>query len=125
MKKLLIMFYSTTLVFAFSATQVFAASNKFKALVGRINEQVLNPLIVLLFTAALVFFVVGLFNFFGKRDNSEALEKGKAHMLWGIIGMAIMVSVFGIMNFLTSSLGINNVDPSSRGDVSTLFKTTQ
>lgn len=112
------------LLSVFSAHQVFAASEDFKALVGRINEQVLNPLIVLLFTAALVFFVVGLFNFFGKKDNSEALEKGKRHMLWGIVGMAIMVSVFGIMNFLTSSLGINNVDPSSSGDVSTLFKSS-
>ena len=39
----------------------------------------------------------------------------------GIIGMAIMVSVFGIMSFLTSSIGTGEVNPDSSGDVSGLF----
>jgi len=100
--------------------QADAASPELLALLGRINEQVINPLIVLLFSVGLIMFVYGLFNFFGNRDDAEALEKGKRHMVWGIIGMAIMVSVFGIMNFITGTLGISDVSPSSSGDVSGL-----
>ncbi len=105
--------------------QANAASEQLLALIGRVNEHVINPLIVLLFTAGLVLFIVGLFNFFSNRDDSEALDKGKRHMLWGIIGMAIMISVFGIMKFLTGSLGITDATGNSAkggsGDVSGLI----
>jgi hypothetical protein len=100
-----------------------AASPEVNELIGNINEQIINPLIVLLFTAALVLFTFGMYNFFTNRDNSEDLEKGKAHMIWGIVGMAIMVSVFGIMNFITSSLGIKNVNPETSYNVSSLTNT--
>lgn len=97
----------------------------FSSLLGRINENLINPLIMVLFALAFVQFVYGLFNFFGNRDNSEALEKGKSHLLWGIVGMAIMVSVFGIMAFMTSTIGVgdvgSNLREGSSGEVSGLF----
>lgn len=101
--------------------QTHAASPQFLALMGRINQHFLNPLIVLLFTGALLLFMWGMFNFFTKKDDTTALETGKRHILWGIVGMAIMVSVFGIINFLTSTLGIGNVSPQNSGDVSNLL----
>jgi|AntAceMinimDraft_13_1070369.scaffolds.fasta_scaffold13394_4 FtsH-binding integral membrane protein len=101
--------------------QAEAQTDGFSLLLGRINEYIINPLVVLLFSAGLVLFVFGLFNFF-KKDDAESLEKGKRHMVWGIVGMAIMVSVFGIMNLITSSIGLNNVDPANSSDVSGLFR---
>lgn len=89
--------------------------------VGRINKYLLNPIIVLMFTIALVTFIWGMFSFFGRKDNTDEIEKGKRHMLWGIIGMAIMVSVFGIMNFISSTTIGETTNPSSSGDVSSLF----
>ena len=101
-----------------------AVSPAFANLIKRINDQVINPFIVLLFTAALVMFVVGMFKFFSSGQNgaTEDRETGKRHLLWGIIGMAIMVSVFGIMNFITSSLGLQNVSPDSTTDYSGLIE---
>lgn len=101
--------------------QANAASPEFLALLGRLNQHFINPLIVLLFTVALLIFMWGMFNFFTKKDDSSALETGKRHILWGIVGMAIMVSVFGIINFMTGTLGIGNVNPQTSGDVSNLF----
>lgn len=95
--------------------QAFAASQQLIDLMSRVNKFLINPLIILIFTLALVLFIFGLFNFFGNRDDVESLEKGKRHMLWGIVGMAIMVSVFGIMNLITQTLGVNNVDPNTPG----------
>ena len=104
-----------------------AASPELIGLIGRINKHIINPFIVLLFTVALVFFTFGMYNFFTGKDNSDSLEKGKAHMIWGIVGMAIMVSVFGIMKFLTSTLGVpdvtGNVQSGGTGNVSGLINT--
>lgn len=40
-----------------------------------------------------------------KQGNTEKAQEGRQHMLWGIIGMFIMVSVFGIMRILINTLG--------------------
>ncbi len=79
-------------------------------LMARINKQVINPLILVLFALAFVQFTIGLFKFFQAKNGKgeDSLEDGKRHMLWGVIGMAIMVSVFGIMGFITGTLGLGN-----------------
>jgi hypothetical protein len=99
----------------------YAQTDGVTTLLGKINEHVINPLVVLLFAVAFVQFVIGLFKFFGSRENAEELQTGKRHMLWGIIGMAIMVSVFGIMNLLTNTIGTGDVNPGESGEVSGLF----
>lgn len=105
--------------------QAHALAPEVSELLKRINDQVLNPLIVLMFTAALVLFVFGLYKFFGPagKQGSESINDGKRHLLWGIVGMAIMVSVFGIMNFITSTLGVSEVNPDATTDFSGLTNT--
>jgi len=76
------------------------------SLVAAINKVVINPIIGFLFALALAYFFFGLIKFLvnkGKDENS--VTQGKSHMVWGIIGMFIMVSVFGIMNLITGTIG--------------------
>lgn len=123
----IILYNSCMLEFIIDIIMVpYAHAQGVDSLIGRINEHVLNPLITLLFAVAFVRFIVGLFNFFQSKGNGseEGLEKGKSHMLWGIIGMVIMVSVFGIMSFLTTTLQTGDVNPDETGDVSGLFDTS-
>lgn len=73
---------------------------------ARVYDIIINPLIVFLFALALVFFLFGMFKFFVNRDkNAEKVKEGKNHMFWGIIGMFIMISVFGIMRLIINTLG--------------------
>lgn len=82
------------------------------ALIGAINDVLINPIIGFLFAVALVYFFWGLIKFLAQRGTSdEAVTTGKKHMVWGIVGMFIMVSVFGIINFITKSLGEKGIDP--------------
>ncbi len=73
----------------------------------KVNKYIINPAILLLFAVALVVFVFGIIEFLAQRDtDSEAGLKGKRHMMWGVIGMFIMVSVFAIMHIIINTLGV-------------------
>jgi len=74
-------------------------------LVGKISTEILNPLIALMFAGALVYFFYGVAAYIWNPDNEEARENGRHAMLWGVVGMFIMVSVFGIMKLIISSIG--------------------
>lgn len=73
-------------------------------LIGKISENILNPLVLLFAGIAMVYFLWGVFEFIRDYDNAEARSNGARHMLWGIIGMFIMFSAFGIMNLIASTV---------------------
>lgn len=60
-----------------------------------------------MFVVAVLIFLYGLVEFLAQANNEEIRNIGKRHMLWGIIGIAIMISVFGIMQLIISTLGVN------------------
>jgi hypothetical protein len=57
-------------------------------------------------------FVWGLVQFLWKLDEGGDNTAGKQHMIWGIVGMLIMVSVYGIITLIndTFDLDFNNPD---------------
>lgn len=87
-------------------------------LMESINRVIINPIIVLLFALAMVYFIYGLTRYLLSPDNEEIRKSSKSHMLWGIIGMFIMVSVFGIMNLLLNTLGEDRIDLDNSGNYS-------
>ena len=90
---------------AFAATTVPPAVLTF---VGKISTNILNPIIAILFALAFTYFVWGVAKYIWNPDSEEARTTGQKAMLWGVIGMFIMVSVFGIMRFLISSIGADS-----------------
>jgi len=75
------------------------------SLMASISKIIINPLIVLLFALAIVYFLYGLVQYLISPDSEEIRKSSKKHMLWGIIGMFIMVAVFGILNIIIQTLG--------------------
>jgi len=73
--------------------------------VTRFNDVILNPIIGLLFALALVLFLWGIVEFFWQADSDLARQKGKSHMLWGLIGLFIMFAVFAIMKIIVNTIG--------------------
>lgn len=76
-----------------------------KEFIGKISTEILNPVIAVLFVLATLYFFYGVAKYLWDPENEEAREGGRRSMLWGIVGMFIMVSVFSIMRFLISSIG--------------------
>lgn len=75
-------------------------------IIQKLNANILQPIIQILFAVAIGYFFYGVMKFVMNQDNDEAQEEGKKHMLWGIVGIAIMFSVYGILNFINSTVGV-------------------
>lgn len=75
----------------------------------KLNEKIINPLIELSFIIALVLFLYGVMLFIQGANNKDKRDKGKRHMLWGIVGFLIMFGVFSIITILTQTFGISGV----------------
>jgi uncharacterized membrane protein YidH (DUF202 family) len=75
-------------------------------LISNFNSQIIAPLILLLFALSLVMFFWGVADFIRGSDNEEARKTGRNHMIWGIIGIFIMVSAWGIILMVTNTFGM-------------------
>ena len=78
------------------------------SLLSKIKTEIVNPAIYLLLALAAAYFVWGVFTFVSNQESDEAREKGKQHMIYGIVGIAIMLSAFGIMRMLAGTIGVPN-----------------
>ena len=61
----------------------------------------------LILAAAIVFFLWGVAQFVKSAGDEEARKTGKNHIIYGIIGIAVMVSMWGLVNFLTGSANLD------------------
>ena len=76
-----------------------------QSIIEKAVQVIINPIIQILFVVATVVFVYGVFEFIRGAENPEVRKQGQQHMLWGIIGLAIMVSVFTIVDILLNTIG--------------------
>ncbi len=100
----------------FSTKAAYASLDSF---IGKVDTLIINPLILLLFSLALVYFLYGVFEFIANGDNDEKKTVGKSHMLWGIVGLTIMMGVWAILGIILNTLNIpkSEIDP-EQGTVS-------
>ena len=79
-------------------------------LVNKFNDIILYPLITLLLAIAFLVFVWGAFQYVLNADSDEARSTGRKHMLYGVIGMLVMLSAWSILIIATATFGINVPD---------------
>lgn len=70
-----------------------------------ITIPVVAGLTLLVFFWGLVKFIMAV------GGDEKAVSEGKNLMIWGIIGLFIMVSIWGILHFLTDQFGFGFVLP--------------
>lgn len=73
---------------------------------NRINEYILNPLILLLFAVASIVFFWGVFQFIFSETTDEGRNEGKKKIFWGLFGAFIMVSAYGLIHLILGTFGI-------------------
>ncbi len=82
------------------------AADSVDSLIANINTYIINPFIAFLFVLATVLFLIGMIRYYIAGEEKDR-ETGKKHMAWGLVGMFIMISVFGIMRIIVNTFGID------------------
>ncbi len=77
-----------------------------QSIVARVEAAFLFPLISFMFAMAFLYFMWGAYQFVANADSDSARDTGKSHMMYGIIGMLVMLSAFAILKIAAGTFGI-------------------
>ena len=77
--------------------------NALSTFINNVVAHIITPLVTLLFALAVFFLVNGVAVFLFKADDPKAREVGRSHLLWGVVGMFIMISVISILAVVTNT----------------------
>ncbi|MES2060262.1 MAG: hypothetical protein V4438_04495 [Patescibacteria group bacterium] len=88
-----------------------AGANGADQLIQNITGKIVNPLIIVMFAFALVGFLWGIRAYITNSDDHEARVKGTTHIMWGFIGMFLMVAAFTIVHIVLNTFGLAEKAP--------------
>ena len=74
--------------------------------VSKIVSAVVMPVITVVFALAILLFVWGAAGLILNKDNPDKRAESQQHILWGVIGMFIMVASYGIIRFVAATIGV-------------------
>lgn len=70
-------------------------------------DEIINPLIILMFTVALVVFMWGIFEYVRNSGEPTKRKEGAKNIMWGLIGFVVMVSAYAIINIALDTFGFS------------------
>lgn len=73
-------------------------------LLSNVIKNIANPIIGLMVAIAVLYFLWGAFQFIRNAESSDERKKGGLNMMWGIIGLFIMISAYGILNLIIDTV---------------------
>jgi len=91
------------IAFAADGAHVSAA----KAALAKIESAILFPLMTLMMSVAILVFLWGAYEFVLHADDDSARTTGKMHMLYGIIGLLVMLSAYAILKIAAGTFGVD------------------
>lgn len=98
-------------MFAYAQTVGTELAHSF---VAQINQIILFPLITLMTAVALLVFLWGGFQYVLNAANDGKRAEGQKHMLWGVIGLLVMLSAYAILNIAANTIPSVDLDRYSR-----------
>ena len=76
-----------------------------------VTEDIINKLAPLLIAIAVIILLIGIINYIRAGDDEEKRTKGKNEMLYGIIGLFVMVSIWGLVAILSGTFNLSTDIP--------------
>jgi len=71
----------------------------------------IKSIVPFLFSLATVAFIWGIIQYFLNPDNEEKRKNGKSFMIWGLITLFVMISLWGIVGTLSNTFRIKTLIP--------------
>lgn len=97
------------LMFLISPTIVWAAQlGASRTLLEKIFELITLIVVPLAFTLALLFFFYGIAKYIWSEGQGKA--EGKSIMIWGVVALFVMSSIWGLVRFLQVEFDIKGGD---------------
>lgn len=75
-------------------------------LIDYVTDTLASSVVKLIFALALLFFFWGVVQY-TIMPGEEAKDKGRGYMTWGLIALTIMFMVYGVINIITTSFGLD------------------
>ncbi|MDB5237373.1 MAG: seg [Parcubacteria group bacterium] len=101
--------YAGAAALAFPFLALAQTVNSVQDLASFIINLINNVATPLIFAIAFIVFIWGIVRYFIFGGSDPAKQKeGRSLMIWGIVGFAVMLSVWGLVHILTGTLNINN-----------------
>lgn len=76
------------------------------SLVGQIGG-IIAKIIPVMFALAIVYFFWGVIQYIRSAGDPKAADAGKSIMIYGLIGIAVMASLYGLIAWLQGTLGVS------------------
>ena len=80
---------------------------------NKVNDLILNPIILLLFALSTVYFVYGIITFIRLEPGDSKKKDAQNAIIWGLVGMLVMFSAKGLISFTLNTFGVSNPDVKS------------
>lgn len=77
-------------------------------LISGIKTSIINPIITFFMVAATVVFIWGVVEMIMGAENEEARTIGKRHIVWGLLGLFIMVATGAIISMVCLFFGLSS-----------------
>ncbi len=84
----------------------------FGGLINRLN-QILNTIVPFIVGLAVFIIIWGIFTYITHAEEEEKRQEAKQFVLWGVIGVFLMLSVWGFVNILVNSFSLKKDIPAS------------
>lgn len=94
-------------VLAFAAPQTqFVGNQQGLGATATLFNNVLSWAVPTLIACAVVYFLYGVLQYVIMGDDEEKKEKAKSTILYGIVGIFVMVSVYGLVKLVQNTFGV-------------------
>ncbi len=65
-----------------------------------------KALIPLLITLSIVLFIIGVIKYIANADEASQREEGRNYMVYGIVALFVMVSIWGLVGIIQGTFGV-------------------
>ena len=94
-------------ILSFLTAPLFAYADLFTVI--DLGVDFFAQLIPIFISAAILVFFWGIVKFIANAGDEKAIEDGKKFMIWGLVGLFVIISMWGIIGFLQETLAIGNI----------------
>lgn len=119
MKKIKLLYLTLLFVPVTASAATFSSAGSLSELVQSALTFIGNTVVPLLVTLALVVFfyriVISIYKV-GESGDAKAVDSGKTLLIWGVVALFVMVSVWGLVGFIGNTVGIRQVVPQLEGN---------